>query len=48
MAVTGEAVPLSTEAEVTLLRVAQEALNNLGKHAGAGRSVLTLSYMGTT
>ena len=46
VAVTGEAVPLSTEAEVTLLRVAQEALNNVGKHARAGRAVLTLSYMG--
>jgi signal transduction histidine kinase len=46
VAVTGEAVPLSTEAEVTLLRVAQEALNNVGKHAGARRAVLTLSYMG--
>ena len=46
VAVTGEAVPLSTEAEVTLLRVAQEALNNVGKHARAGRTVLTLSYMG--
>ena len=31
---------------MTLLRVAQEALNNVGKHARAGRTVLTLSYMG--
>ena len=46
VAVTGEAVPLSAAAEVTLLRVTQEALNNVGKHARAGRVVLTLSYMG--
>jgi signal transduction histidine kinase len=46
VAVTGESVPLPTEMEVTLLRVAQEALNNVGKHAGARRTVLTLSYMG--
>jgi signal transduction histidine kinase len=46
VAVTGETVPLPTEMEVTLLRVAQEALNNVGKHAAAGRAVLTLSYMG--
>ena len=46
VAVTGEAVPLPTETEVTLLRVAQEALNNVGKHARATRTVLTLSYMG--
>ena len=44
--VTGEVAPLPTETEVTLLRVAQEALNNVGKHAGATRTVLTLSYMG--
>lgn len=46
VAVTGGAIPLPTEAEVTLLRAAQEALNNVGKHARAGRTVLTLSYMG--
>ena len=46
VAVTGEAVPLPTEAEVTLLRAAQEALTNVYKHARAGRTVLTLSYMG--
>ncbi|QIN85233.1 hypothetical protein GBA63_16680 [Rubrobacter tropicus] len=46
VAVTGDAVPLPTEVEVTLLRTAQEALTNVGKHASAGRAVLTLSYMG--
>ncbi len=43
--VTGVPVPLPPEAEVTLLRAAQEALTNVRKHAGAGRAVLTLSYM---
>ena len=46
VAVTGEAVPLATETEVTMLRVAQEALNNVRKHARATRTVLTLSYIG--
>ena len=43
---TGTPRPLSAEAEVTLVRVAQEALANVLKHASAGRVVLTLSYMG--
>lgn len=42
---TGTPRPLSAEAEVTLVRVAQEALANVLKHAHAGRVVLTLSYM---
>lgn len=46
VAVTGEAAPLPTEVEVTLLRAAQEALTNVRKHARARRTVLTLSYMG--
>ena len=46
VAVTGEAAPLPTEVEVTLLRAAQEAMTNVRKHARARRTVLTLSYMG--
>jgi signal transduction histidine kinase len=43
---TGNPVPLLPELEVVLFRVAQEALANVGKHAGARRVGLTLSYMG--
>ena len=43
--VTGDPVPLLPDIEVTLYRVAQESLANVGKHAGATRAGLTLSYM---
>lgn len=44
--VTGTAEPLHDEIEATLLRIAQEALSNAGRHSGAGRVGVTLSYMG--
>jgi signal transduction histidine kinase len=43
--VTGTPQPLSADAEVTLLRVTQEALANATRHSGAGRVAVTLSYM---
>ena len=42
---TGDPRPLHGGVESTLLRTAQEALANAGKHAAASRVGLTLSYM---
>jgi signal transduction histidine kinase len=43
--VVGDPVPLHPEVEATVLRVTQESLTNVAKHAGApGRVGVTLSY----
>jgi signal transduction histidine kinase len=42
--VTGSVRPLTTGAEVMLLRVCQEALANVRKHAGASRASVRLVY----
>lgn len=44
--ITGPTQPLATALETTLLRVTQEALNNVAKHAQASQVTVTLSYMG--
>lgn len=44
--VTGEPVELAPDSETALLRVAQESLTNVARHARATRAVVTLSYLG--
>ncbi|MET8125165.1 sensor histidine kinase [Streptomyces sp. NPDC005065] len=44
--VTGTAEPLHDEVGATLLRIAEEALANVGRHSGATRVGVTLSFMG--
>jgi len=44
--VTGTPRSLSPQAEIVLLRAAQEGLANVRKHARANEAVLTLSYVG--
>ncbi len=43
--VSGEPVPLPTEVEAALLRVAQSALANVERHAGATRAAVTVSFL---
>ncbi|MCX5109240.1 sensor histidine kinase [Streptomyces sp. NBC_00378] len=44
--VTGTVEPVHDEIAATLLRIAGEALANVGRHAGASRAGVTLSFMG--
>ncbi|MFI5806283.1 sensor histidine kinase [Streptomyces sp. NPDC051561] len=46
--VSGTPVELPTPYEVALLRIAQSALANTVRHAGAGRAEITLSFMDTS
>jgi signal transduction histidine kinase len=43
---TGQAILLNPEIESALLRTAQEALENVARHANATRVAVTLSFMG--
>lgn len=45
LTVTGDPEPQPADVEATVLRVTQESLANVAKHAGAGRVGVTLSYM---
>jgi signal transduction histidine kinase len=44
LSTVGDPAPLPTQTEVVLLRVVQEALNNVRKHAGASSVSVTLTY----
>lgn len=44
-ALVGSAAPLGPDAEIALLRAAQEGLANVARHAGAARVRLTLTYL---
>lgn len=44
--VTGDIASLGPDTELVLLRTAQEALANVGRHARASRVVLSLSFLG--
>ncbi|HTW17798.1 MAG TPA: sensor histidine kinase [Nocardioides sp.] len=46
LVVVGDPEPLHPEVEATVLRIAEESLANVAKHAGAGRVGVTLSYDG--
>jgi signal transduction histidine kinase len=43
--VDGEPIVMAPEVDTTVLRVAQEALTNIGRHANADRATVTLSYL---
>jgi signal transduction histidine kinase len=45
MVITGSARPLPAHVEEALLRIVQEALANVRKHAAASRATVTLSYL---
>ncbi|MFH1085402.1 MAG: cache domain-containing protein [Chloroflexota bacterium] len=44
MALDGEAFPLSSDLELALYRLAQEAISNVRRHSRAGQVALTLRY----